>query len=149
MHTEHLQNVRIVNVLAGWLISIAIASLAMLAAIGVTRILRPDALEIGPAAGLIAVIVGFWLGGFTTGFRALRAPILNGVGIGLTSLVAAAGLNAIVGLLDPGVVWDALTPALTVALLLAQIAAAVVGALMGYNVALRGKPSLAEHEPID
>ena len=149
MHTEHLQNVRPGRVLAGWLVSIAIASLAMLAAIGVTRILRPDASGISAVASLIAVVVGFWLGGFSAGFRSLQAPILYGIGIGLTSLIAAAGLNAIVSLIDPGVVWDALTPALTVALLLAQIAAAVLGALMGYNVALRGKPSLAEHEPID
>jgi hypothetical protein len=115
----------------------------------VTRILRPGDSEMGPVSSLIAVVVGFWLGGFSTGFRSLQAPILYGIGIGLTSLVAAAGLNAIMSLLDPDVVLAEITPGLTVALLLAQIAAAVVGALMGYNVALRGKPTLAEHEPID
>jgi hypothetical protein len=35
------------------------------------------------------------------------------------------------------------------ALLLAQLVAAMVGALLGYNIALRGEPGLAEHEPVD
>jgi len=147
MHTEHLQNVRAGRVLGGWLISIAITSLAMLAAVGVARLLRPDESELGPVSSLIAVVVGFWLGGFSTGFRALQAPILHGVGIGLTSLVVAAGLNAVLSLVRGDTLLAGVTPGLTVALLLAQIAAAVLGALMGYNVALRGKPSLAEHEP--
>ena len=149
MHTEHLQNVRIGRVLGGWLVSIAIVSLAMLAAVGVTSILRPGESDIGAVSSLIAVVVGFWLGGFTTGFRALQAPILHGVAIGLTSLVAAAGLNAVMSLLRGHAMLAGVTPGLTVALLLAQITAAVLGALVGYNVALRGRPSLGEHEPTD
>jgi hypothetical protein len=69
--------------------------------------------------------------------------------MGLMSLVAWAGLNAVASLLFPGVVWEALTPGLAVALLLIQIVAAVLGALMGYNLATRGKPGLTEHEPIE
>ena len=148
MHTEHLQNVRPARVVAGWLIAIAATSLAALAALGI-GMLRTDADELGGAAGVLAVIVGFWIGGFFAGFRALEAPILHGIAIGLTSIVAWAGLNAIASLALPGVQWEALTPGVTAALLLAQIAAAVVGGLMGYNVALRGKPTLEEHEPIE
>jgi hypothetical protein len=111
--------------------------------------LQSGSTELGGVASVLAVIVGFWIGGFFAGFRALEAPILHGIGIGLTSLVAWAGLNAVVALVTPGVQWEALTPGRTAAILLAQIAAAVIGALMGYNVALRGKPTLEEHEPLD
>jgi hypothetical protein len=148
MHTEHLQNVRFVRVVAGWLVAIAATSLAAIAALGIAM-LQSGSTELGGVASVLAVIVGFWIGGFFAGFRALEAPILHGIGIGLTSLVAWAGLNAVVALVTPGVQWEALTPGRTAAILLAQIAAAVIGALMGYNVALRGKPTLEEHEPLD
>ena len=148
MHTEHLQNVRFARVIAGWLIAIAVTSLAGLAAIGIAMTWSESA-ELGPVASVLAVVVGFWIGGFFAGFRALEAPILHGIGIGLTSLVAWAGLNAVAALMSPGVTWEGLTPGRTAAALLAQVVAAVIGALMGYNVALRGKPTLAEHEPIE
>ncbi|MGH7507244.1 MAG: hypothetical protein ACRELX_16430 [Longimicrobiales bacterium] len=147
MHTEHLQNVRAVRVLAGWLVAIAVTSLAALAAIGIPM-LQDGVGDIGTLASIIAVAVGFWVGGFFTGFRALQAPILHGTAMGLTSLVAWVGVNLVASLLFPGVVWEELTPGLAVALLLIQIIAAVVGALMGYNVATRGKPGLSEHEPV-
>jgi hypothetical protein len=54
----------------------------------------------------------------------------------------------VVAVVFDGIGWTGLTPARAVGLLLAQIAAAVVGALLGYNVALRGKPGLSEHEPL-
>ena len=147
MHTEHLQNVRVTRVVAGWLVAIAVTSLAALAAIGIAM-LWSDSTELSGFASVLAVIVGFWVGGFFAGFRALQAPILHGIGIGITSIVAWAVLNAIVTLAAPGVRWEELTPARTAAAMLAQIVAAVIGALMGYNVALRGKPTLEEHEPI-
>jgi hypothetical protein len=148
MHTEHLQNVRPARVVAGWLVAIAMTSLAALAALGIAMIWT-QAAELGTVPSVLAVMVGFWVGGFFAGFRALEAPILHGIAIGLTSLVAWAGLNAIVAIASPGMQWDALTPGRTAAALLAQIVGAVLGALMGYNVALRGKPSLAEHEPLE
>jgi hypothetical protein len=147
MHTEHLQNVRTTRVFTGWLVAIAVTSLLALAFAG-TGVLGSDATSMTTVGSLIAVIVGFWAGGFFAGFRAIEAPILHGVGIGLTSLVVWAVLNIVVAVAFRGIGWTGLTPALAVGLMLAQIAAAVVGALLGYNVALRGKPGLSEHEPL-
>jgi hypothetical protein len=147
MHTEHLQNVRSTRVFTGWLVAIAVTSLLALAFAG-TGVLGSGTTYMSTLGSLIAVVVGFWAGGFFAGFRAIEAPILHGVGIGLTSLVVWAVLNIVVAVVFDGIGWTGLTPALAVGLLLAQIAAAVVGALLGYNVALRGKPGLSEHEPL-
>jgi hypothetical protein len=147
MHTEHLQNVRTTRVFTGWLVAIAVTSLLALAFAG-TGVLGSGTTYMSTLGSLIAVVVGFWAGGFFAGFRAIEAPILHGVGIGLTSLVVWAVLNIVVAVAFRGIGWTGLTPALAVGLMLAQIAAAVVGALLGYNVALRGKPGLSEHEPL-
>jgi hypothetical protein len=147
MHTEHLQNVRSTRVFTGWLVAIAVTSLLALAFAG-TGVLGSGTTYMSTLGSLIAVVVGFWAGGFFAGFRAIEAPILHGVGIGLTSLVVWAVLNIVVAVAFRGIGWTGLTPALAVGLMLAQIAAAVVGALLGYNVALRGKPGLSEHEPL-
>lgn len=146
MHTEHLQNVRFTRVLAGWLVAVAVTSLVTLALIGLGFL--ADATGAGTLWSLLAVLVGFWAGGFFAGFRAIEAPILHGIGIGLSSLVAWAAVNVITSLVLPGFDWQRLTPTLAVALLLVQLAAAVIGALIGYNVALSGKPGLSEHEPL-
>jgi hypothetical protein len=147
MHTEHLQNVRGVQVLAGWLIAIAVTSLVILALVGFGVL--ADAMQVSTFWSVLAVAAGFWAGGFFAGFRALQAPILHGIGIGLMSLVVWVVVNAVFSLLLPEVDWQGLTPALAVALVLAQMAAAVVGGLLGYNIALRGRPGLSEHEPIN
>lgn len=148
MHTEHLQNVRSTRVFTGWLVAIAVTSLLALAFAG-TGALGSGADTVSTLSSVIAVVVGFWAGGFFAGFRAIEAPILHGVGIGLTSLVVWAALNVVVAVAFDGIGWTGMTPSLAVGLMLAQIAAAVVGALIGYNVALRGKPGLSEHEPQD
>ena len=146
MHTEHLQNVRATRVLAGWLVAIAVTSLAGLVLVGFQ--LSDVTSQVGTAWTILAVVVGFWAGGFFAGFRALQAPVLHGVAIGLTTLVVWVLVNVIVGVAFHTAGWTGLTARLAVALILAQIAAAVVGALMGYNLALRGKPGLSEHEPV-
>lgn len=144
MHTEHLQNVRAVNVVSGWLVAIAVSSLLafVFVAAGLFDSERGDVLWT-----TAAVLLGFVAGGYFAGFRARQAAILHGVAIGLTSLVVWFVLNALAGLFFTGFRWEGLTPRLAVGLLLAQIAAAVVGALMGYNTVLRGRPSLEEHPP--
>ncbi len=144
MHTEHLQNVRAGTVLGGWLVAVAVSSLLafVFVASGFFDSPRGDTLWAS-----VAVVLGFWAGGFYAGMRAMQAAILHGIAIGLTSIVAWFVLNALAALFFRGFGWEALTPALAVGLLVAQIAAAVVGALMGYNVATRGKASLEEHPP--
>ena len=127
MHTEHLQNVRAVWVAAGWLVAIAAASLILLvlAGLGLTGTdPATDALW-----AVVALVIGFWLGGFFTG---------------LASLVAWFLINLIVDLLLELAPWSALTPTTTAALLLVQMMAAVAGAWVGHRVALRGGVELSE-----
>jgi hypothetical protein len=148
MHTEHLQNVSATTVIAGWLVALAVASLVALALLG-TGILRDEMTATSTWWSLFAIGVGFFAGGMFAGFRALQAPVLHALGIGLTSLIAWVGLNAVVALLLVGrPEWPTLSPQFAIGVLLLQFVAATLGALMGYNIALRGKPGLSEHEPI-
>jgi hypothetical protein len=147
MHSEHLQNVGIARVAMGWLVAAAMASLVALALLA-AGLLHEETTPANTWWSMVAVAVGFFAGGFFAGFRAIQAPILHAVGIGLMSLVVWAGLNALATLLAWQLGWTALTPQFAVALLLVQLVAAVIGALLGYNLALRGKPGLREHEPI-
>jgi hypothetical protein len=142
MHTEHLRNVGIVRVVAGWLVAVAIASLSLLAALG-TGLIPPEA-NTGGWAAVLAILIGFAAGGFIAGFLALRAPILHGIAIGLTSLVAASAFALINGIATPGTRWTDMRAGAVVILVLLQFLAAVVGALLGYNIAIKGKPGLGE-----
>jgi uncharacterized protein YneF (UPF0154 family) len=148
MHTEHLQNVTMGRVLAGWLVAAAITSLAALALISM-GLLGDEGTAADTLWSVVAVLVGFFAGGFFAGFRAIEAPILHAAAIGLTSLIVWFVLNAVAALVFRMWEWPSLTAEMTVALLLAQLVAAIVGALLGYNIALRGEPGLAEHEPVD
>jgi hypothetical protein len=144
MHTEHLQNVRVGRVLAGWLVAIAVTSLVLLAFAGAGW-LDPDGRNGGELIGIFAVAVGFFAGGWFAGSRALEAPILHGIAIGLTSLVAWLLINTVLNLAFPAMmIWDALSVTLTLVVLLLQITVAIAGALIGYNMALRGRISLEE-----
>ncbi len=142
MHTEHLQNVHFGWVVAGWLIAAAATSLVLIILAG-TGILGPEGL--GAFWSIIAVALGFWIGGLFTGFRSIDAPILHGVSIGVFSLVAWFLLNvAVVFILRGGAEWQALPPALSATLLLLQMVAAVAGAWSGHRIALHGGPDLTE-----
>ncbi len=145
MHTEHLQNVTVGRVLGGWLVAIAVTSLIVF--VFLASGLGDDTPGISTSlASLIAVVAGFWAGGFFVGFRALRAPILHAAG--WVSLRSWRGWRSTCwhscsGTRPTGPGW--VLPAPATALVLAQMTAAIVGALvMGYNVALRGKPGLHE-----
>lgn len=146
MHTEHLQNVSAARVVAGWLIAVAVTSLVALALVG-TGVMSDEADATNTWWSVLAVLAGFFAGGFFTGFRAIQAPILHAAAMGLASLVAWFLLNALAAVFFSDWAWPALTPELAVGLLTAQLIAAVLGALLGYNVALRGRPGLGEHEP--
>jgi ABC-type amino acid transport system permease subunit len=138
----------VVRVIAGWLVAAAVASLVALALlIGAgccTR--RPTAANTWWS--MVAIAIGFFAGGFFAGFRALQAPILHAVGIGLTSLGRLVPAERARDPASSRWTWPTMTPQFAVAVLLLQIVAAIVGALLGYNIALRGKPGLSEHEPI-
>ncbi|HEX2188553.1 MAG TPA: hypothetical protein VHG51_06615 [Longimicrobiaceae bacterium] len=128
MHTEHLQNVRPSWVAFGWFAAAAVAGLALvgLSAVG---ILHPTA-DSGGAWAMLAVLVGFFCGGWLVGWRTGEAPVLHGVGIGLFSLVVWFLANLLASLL--GITgWTGFNPTLAAAALLLQIAAAVFGAWYG------------------
>lgn len=144
VHTEHLQNVRPLPALWGWMVAIGVTSLLIFI------LLATGLLGEGRGEGLwvsVALLIGFWAGGFFTGFRAMQAPILHGVTLGMISIIAWFLLNLLASLFIPTFRWEMLTPQLTAGLLVVHIVASVVGALMGYNMALRGRPSLEEHPP--
>ncbi|MGH7475775.1 MAG: hypothetical protein ACRELD_05760 [Longimicrobiales bacterium] len=142
MHTEHLQNVRPSLVGTGWLIAVAVGSFAFLALVALGLVSGDWADDAKFAA--LAVAVGFGVGGFVAGFRAMHAPILHGVAIGLTTLVAWVALNLITVAVLEHASWSALSPTASGALLLEQIVAAVLGAWIGYTLALRGQPEPAD-----
>jgi hypothetical protein len=148
MHTEHLQNVSVGRVVAGWLVAAAVASMVVLALLG-TGLMDDETTATNTWWSVFAVGAGFFAGGFFAGFRALQAPVLHGVGIGITSLVAWFLVTALSALLvTGGWQWPAVTTSFTAGVLFLQFATAVLGALMGYNLATRGRPGLGEHEPV-
>ncbi len=136
MHTEHLQNVAFVRVIVGWLVAAAVTSGLTLGFIGTG--FMGDTPASGVSGVLLAVLVGFWVGGFFTGVRATEAPILHGVAIGLTSVVVWAVANALAGLTVGGAAWTGLSASATVFVILEQIVAAVFGAWMGYRWSFAG-----------
>jgi hypothetical protein len=142
MYTEHLQNVRPVWVLTGWLIAAAVTSLAGLA-------LASAGLLVAETTGgitwpALAVAVGFFTGGLFLGFRTMEAPILHGVAMGLTSLVVWVLLNMLVGVMFETVRIAALWAPLAAGLLFVQILAGIAGAATGRSMALRGTETKGE-----
>lgn len=129
MHTEHLQNVHPVRVMAGWLVSVAATSAAVFGLIVVG--FMDGAGGRGDTAGaIVAVALGFLVGGLFTGYRTVEAPILHGVALGLTSLVAWAVLNlVVVGFGGSG--WSGLGTTAALSVLLTQTATAILGCWIG------------------
>ena len=125
MHTEHLQNVRPSWVLFGWFVSAAVTSLVLLALIA-AALVDADASG-GQGWALIALVVGFFVGGWFTGARVGLAPILHAVAIGLTSLVVWLIAN-LLGELAGTSAWNEGSPSFYAAGLLVQIVAAALGA---------------------
>jgi hypothetical protein len=129
MHTEHLQNVRPGRVVAGWLVAIAVTSFVAFAFV-LLGLLRGE-VPADTLWAIVAVAVGFLVGGWFTGYGTLEAPILHGVAIGLTSLVAWVALNVVMVIGFPGAGWEGLTATATAAVILTQIVAAVAGCWAG------------------
>lgn len=142
MRTEHLQNVHLGWVTAGWLIAAAVTSLVVIALAGL-GVVASDAAA-GTAWSVVAVVIGFYVGGMFTGFRSIDAPILHGIAIGIFSLVAWLIINVVVSVAFPIAGWSTLTPTGTAAALLLQMAAAVAGAWTGHMIAIKGGPDVTE-----
>src|SRR5438552_712634 len=103
MQTEHLQNVRPGLVGWSWLISVALASLLMLAVVGL-NVVDPDSAT-GTRVAVVAVALGFFAGGLFAGLRAAQAPILYGTFIGLFSVLVWFVINVLAALAFPGFGW--------------------------------------------
>ena len=131
MHSEHLHNIRIGYVVTGWLIAVAVTSLLIFLFTSL-NLLSPDGS--GSSRWItLSVAIGFLVGGTVVGFQTSLAPILHGILIGLTSLVAWAVVNAVVSAFFPDTRWTSLNAQLTINILLIQIICAVVGARFGYR----------------
>ena len=130
MHTEHLQNVRPSWVLFGWFVSVAVVSLfgLVLAAAG---LVDRYASQTGGLWGVIAIGLGFFLGGLVTGARVGAAPILHGVGMGIVSLLVWFVANLVVGEALDAEAWGGDSPAFYAGALILQIVAAALGAHYG------------------
>ena len=128
MHTEHLQNVHPVRILAGWLVAVAATAVVVFGFI----VLGLMGEEAGPDAvwAVLAVAAGFLVGGWFTGMRTLEAPILHGIALGLTSLLVWVVLNVVVLAVGLGE-WSGLSATATLVVVLTQIAAAVAGCWIG------------------
>lgn len=146
MHTEHLQNVKPARVLMAWLVAAGVTSLAAFVFIAL-GVLTEDASTANTVWSVLAIVVGFFVGGFFAGFRGATAPVLHAGAMMLTSLVAWFLINLVAAGLLSGSAWEMETAQLTVSLLLAQFAAASLGALIGFNMARRGRPGLSEEVP--
>lgn len=150
MHTEHLQNVHPVRVMSGWLVSIAITSMVVFGFI-VLGLMGPEA-DQDVVWAVAAVAVGFLVGGWFTGYRTLEAPILHGIALGLTSLVAWVALNVAVVIGFGAGEWTGLGPTATLVVLLIQVVAAVAGCWIGTHGArlrsdeVSGSPSTGVRE---
>ncbi|HEX8393929.1 MAG TPA: hypothetical protein VF665_16420 [Longimicrobium sp.] len=143
MHTEHLQNVRPSWVVFGWFVSVAVASLLLLAMNATGMVADQSG---GSAWTVVALLVGFTLGGFLTGARAGAAPILHGVAMGLFSVVVWFAAN-LLGTLLSATTWDHINPAIYAGGLLVQIVAAAVGARIGSRSGRGAIPSTEAHRP--
>ena len=130
MHTEHLQNVHPVRILAGWLVSVAVTSAAVFVLI-VLGLMDGAGGSADTLGAVLAVGGGFLVGGLFTGYRTVEAPILHGISLGLTSLVAWAVLNLVVTVGFDAGDWSGLNTTAALAVLLTQIVAAVLGCWVG------------------
>lgn len=140
MHSEHLQNVRPVILIAAWLVAFAVTSLIMLALLGLNLV---DADAPSTRSAMAAMAFGFFAGGVFAGLRARQAPILYGIALGIMSLVVWFALNLLSGALFDGDSWQAVTTELSVSVLLVQIVAAVLGARVAYRWVMRGQSETA------
>jgi hypothetical protein len=127
MHTEHLQNVRPAGVLFGWFVSVAVVSLIALV-LAATRLVDPESTSGGGLWGVLAISVGFFVGGSFVGSRLGVAPILHGVAMGIVSILVWFLANLLAGetVADSALVSGSET--YYAGLLLLQIVAAVLGA---------------------
>lgn len=129
MHTEHLQNVRPSWVLFGWFVSVAVVSLIALV-LAAAGMVDPEGTTFG-VWGVVALGLGFFLGGVVVGARTGAAPILHGVAMGIVSLLVWFFANLLFGETFDAETWSEGSPAFYAGSLILQMAAGALGARYG------------------
>lgn len=130
MHTEHLQNVRPAGVLFGWFVSVAVVSLIALL-LGALGMVDTDSTTGGGWWGVLAIAVGFAVGGWFIGQRLGVAPILHGIAMGIVSILVWFLANLLAGETVADSAWVTGSEAYYAGLLLLQMVAAALGASVG------------------
>lgn len=130
MHTEHLQNVRPTGVLVGWFVSVAVVSFIALI-LAATGILDPESSGSGGLWGVLAIAIGFGIGGWFVGARLGVAPILHAVAIGFVSVLLWFLANLLAGETVARSAWVSGSETYYAGLLLLQIVAAALGGRIG------------------
>jgi hypothetical protein len=128
MHTEHLENVKLGRVGFGWFLSVAVTGVLFFA-LTAMGLLEPG-VSTANLWMVLAILIGFFTGGWYIGKRAGAAPLLHGVGIGFTSLVVWFGAN-LLGELVGVTTWTDPPMAFAAGALLLQIGAASAGGWIG------------------
>jgi hypothetical protein len=127
MYREHPRDIRITWVAFGWFAAASVTGLGLVLLISL-GVIHPGRAGDGWVA--IAVAIGFFSGGWLAGWRNAAAPILQGVAIGLFTVVIWVGINLVAEVARVAE-WDALTLRTTVTVLIIQIVFAVAGAWYG------------------
>lgn len=137
MHTEHVRNLHPGWVVGGWLVSVAVASVVFLVAVGL-GLIGPDRSSSGVLVPLI-VAAGFYAGGLFVGTRWTDAPILHGGAITLVSVVVWFVGNLLAPGRAAGEELGLESPGFILGMVLLQLVATVAGAWTGRRMVLRGE----------
>lgn len=130
MHSEHLRNVQFSWVAFGWFIavSVAISVILLITGAGLADMDGPGAFWL-----TVAAAIGWFAGGFITGFKAAAAPILHGVAIALLTFIAWFLLGLLGGPPGGAEVSEALATRAAAGALLVQALAGTAGCWVGYR----------------
>lgn len=137
MHSEHIRNLHPGWVIGGWLIAVAVTSVAFMIFVGLGFV-GPDSRSTGLFAS-VAVAAGFFVGGLFVGLRWSDAPILHAAAITFTSVLVWF-LGAILFRSSAGgSVAGARSSAFVLGMILLQLVAAVAGGWAGRRRVLGGE----------
>jgi putative membrane protein (TIGR04086 family) len=137
MHTEHLENVKAGRVGFGWFVSVAFTGVLFFLFVTL-GVLDPN-VSTANLWMVLAIVAGFFAGGWYTGRRARAAPLLHGIGIGLTSLLVWFLAN-LLGELVGVTTWTDPPMAFAAGALLLQMTAAAAGAWHATRAARAASP---------
>ncbi|HET7321096.1 MAG TPA: hypothetical protein VFI96_01280 [Longimicrobiaceae bacterium] len=135
-----LRSVRPLRLGMGWIVSAALTALILVAAEAFFAV--PSDIAGQALWAVVAVAIGFYVGGFFLGSRAAAAPLLHAVLLLVVSVVLYLVVSLVVA--PTGIEsWDALRSTSTLVLAVVQFAAAFVGTRSGVRWTRRGRTGAA------